>query len=186
MVLSGRVVGQSSVSCGCPTMSRASVGRGGLYEAHIPTEHPSTLTQARVPSSDEHQGGSCDSQIASPQRSPPPVSVIGRLHGRSVFTTLRQRGVRVRSGWLWCSMVVDPAETVPRVGYAIGRAYGNAVQRNLLRRRLRAAFSVHDASLPAGSYLVGAASRDAQPTWPEVLRAVDRLVALVQTKAVAR
>lgn len=167
-------------------MSRASVGRGGLYEAHIPTQHPATLTQARVPSPDEHQGGSCDHQIASPQRSPPPVGVIGRLHGRLVFTTLRQQGVRVRSGWLWCSMVNDPNASVPHIGYAIGRAYGNAVERNLLRRRLRAAFENHDEALPVGSYLVGVSCRGTQPTWPEVLKVVDRFVTVVHSKAIAR
>jgi len=186
MVKSGQVVGCASVSCGCPTMSRATVGRGGLYEAHIPAKYRSTFPQARVPSSDEHPGGSCDSQIAARQGSVPSVGVIGRLHGRSVFANLREQGVRVRAGWLWCAMSIDPTADGPHVGYAIGRTYGNAVERNLLRRRLRVAFESHAHTLPSGWYLVGVSPRRPHPTWAEALKAVDRLVMTVQIKAASQ
>ena len=42
----------------------------------------------------------------------------------------------------------------PAVAFAIGRAVGTAVDRNRLRRRLRAIFGELD--VPAGTYLVGA------------------------------
>lgn len=45
----------------------------------------------------------------------------------------------------------------PRVAYAVGRAAGNAVARNRLRRRLRAAVREHaDLLEPGVAYLVGA------------------------------
>ena len=39
---------------------------------------------------------------------------------------------------LWCRYLNDPAVTPVRVGFAVGRSYGRAVERNRLRRRLRA------------------------------------------------
>ena len=44
---------------------------------------------------------------------------------------------------------------LPRVGYAVNRRVGNAVTRNRLRRRLRAAVDGTGALAP-GAYLVGA------------------------------
>lgn len=45
------------------------------------------------------------------------------------------------------------------VSYAIGRRIGNAVVRNRIKRRLRAAFSQHR-ELPDGYYLVGVHNAD--------------------------
>ena len=44
----------------------------------------------------------------------------------------------------------------PRVGYAIGRVVGGAVQRNLVRRRLQAVVASVSAELAPGTYLIGA------------------------------
>ena len=43
------------------------------------------------------------------------------------------------------------------VAFAFGRKFGNAVERNRARRRLRAAFAQawHDHPSPAGAYLIG-------------------------------
>ena len=49
----------------------------------------------------------------------------------------------------WLPSTVGP----PRVGFVIGRALGNAVVRNRLRRRLRAAFATLAPSVPPGTYL---------------------------------
>jgi len=40
------------------------------------------------------------------------------------------------------------------VAYAVGRTVGNAVQRNRLRRRMRAIVADRAAGLPTGAYLV--------------------------------
>lgn len=108
--------------------------------------------------------------------------MTGRLHGRTVFHTLREQGVRVRSGWLWCSVVIDPALGQPHVGYALGRQVGNAVERNRIRRRLRVLMTRHGAELPSGHYLVGVSPRASQPTWRELEVGVERLVAAIRGK----
>ncbi|MEI8000467.1 MAG: ribonuclease P protein component [Actinomycetes bacterium] len=52
---------------------------------------------------------------------------------------------------------VSVGDGPPRVAYAVGRSVGDAVRRNRVRRRLRAAVREHAAELrPASAYLVGA------------------------------
>jgi len=43
-----------------------------------------------------------------------------------------------------------------RVAYAVSRRAGNAVTRNRIRRRLRAAVDVGASALPTGAYLIAA------------------------------
>jgi ribonuclease P protein component len=81
--------------------------------------------------------------------------VIVALRGRTDFQLLREQGVRVRSGALWCTVLVDPQMNVTAVGYAIGRKCGPAVVRNRLRRRLRACLGARGDRLPTGLVLVG-------------------------------
>lgn len=50
----------------------------------------------------------------------------------------------------------------PRLGLAIPRAYGNAVQRNRLRRLIREIFRLNKVQLPQGTDLVFS-SRDLMP-----------------------
>ena len=57
------------------------------------------------------------------------------------------------------TVIPDPAATPPRVAYAVCRAVGNAVERNRVRRRLRALARSHAAELAPGWYLLGADAR---------------------------
>lgn len=57
----------------------------------------------------------------------------------------------------------------PRVAYSVGRSVGNAVTRNRVRRRLRAAVRHHGARLSPGSaYLVGATNRAVDATYRDI------------------
>jgi ribonuclease P protein component len=79
---------------------------------------------------------------------------IGRVHDRRSFLRLRAEGRRGRSGPVSVTAVLDPAVDPPRLAFAVGRRTGNAVVRNRVRRRLRAAAS---AAPPApGLYMVQA------------------------------
>lgn len=92
---------------------------------------------------------------------------VGRVQTRSSFAALRQHGRRARSGALRVTFVpVEPVTSgdvvramsppMPRVAFAVGRAVGNAVVRNRIRRRLRAACA--ELRPAAGIYLLTATS----------------------------
>lgn len=82
--------------------------------------------------------------------------MIGRIHERSVFARLRREGSFVRSGPLWCSVLLDPSLSRPHVAYALGRPVGSAVSRNRLRRQMREVIAARATTLTPGWYLFGA------------------------------
>jgi ribonuclease P protein component len=96
--------------------------------------------------------------------------LIWRIRDRDVFRRLTAEGRRTRAGVLWCTYLPDPSASPPRVAFAIGRAIGPAVARNLARRRLRQLLS--NASLPPGWYLIGARPNIAERTFAELRRDV--------------
>ena len=100
--------------------------------------------------------------------------MIWRIRERSAFTRLAHEGRRTRAGVLWCTYIVDPTLSPPRVAFAIGRANGPAVTRNRLRRRLRAALS--SCVLPPGLYLLGAQPAAAARSYNELVFDVQRLL----------
>jgi ribonuclease P protein component len=100
--------------------------------------------------------------------------LIWRVRERSAFRRLGVEGRRTRAGALWCTFVIDSTITPPQVAFAIGRAFGPAVVRNRLRRRLRALLSA--APPPAGLYLFGAQPIAAQRSSAELASDLQRLV----------
>jgi ribonuclease P protein component len=66
----------------------------------------------------------------------------------------------------------DPAAGGARVAYAVSRAVGGAVDRNRVRRRLRAI--VRRADLAPGAYLVAVAPAAAQLPFDELAAHVDK------------
>lgn len=101
---------------------------------------------------------------------------VGRIRERATFRALARPAGRGRSGPVSVSFTPVGDDGRPRVAYAIGRRHGNAVQRNRLRRRLRACVqtAVHEAGSPlaGGSYLVRADPTASELTAPDLARRV--------------
>jgi ribonuclease P protein component len=136
--------------------------------------------------------------------------LIWRIRDRSTFEALRREGIRARSGPIGITFLPDPVVTAPpgaqtgpdgappiletgplppRLAFAIGRRVGHAVERNRLRRRLRAIFAdlAHQgpAALPPGAYLVGCQVGAAGTTHEELREHVSRALTRIN-RVVAR
>ncbi len=73
-------------------------------------------------------------------------------------------------------MIIDQTLTQPAVAYALGRQVGGAVQRNLLRRRLRELLKARTHKVLPGFYLIGAASGATKLSFAELGNQVDSLL----------
>ena len=84
------------------------------------------------------------------------VGRVGHVRDRATFLALRRSGRRARAGQLTLTWLADVAGDLapPRVAYAVGRRIGPAVQRNLVRRRLRAVVAEFVSEMPPGAYLL--------------------------------
>ena len=99
---------------------------------------------------------------------------------------LRARGIRVRRGPFALTYLAEDGSGGTRVAYAITKRVGGAVERNRLRRRLRAVLADlardEPGSVPAGVLLVSAGP-EASGRGPEELRNdVKRLLAALETR----
>ena len=104
------------------------------------------------------RGGRAVIRTSAQQGPRQPLRLIWRVRDRAMFRALA-RGRRRRSGVLEVSAVVlGPATEPPRVAYAVGATSGDAVVRNRVRRRLRAAVREHTPICcePGSGYLVRA------------------------------
>jgi ribonuclease P protein component len=78
-----------------------------------------------------------------------------RLHLRREFSTVFKKGQRYSASGVTLWVYRDPeAVRGPRLGLAIPRAYGNAVERNRFKRLLREVFRLNKVDLPRGVDLV--------------------------------
>jgi len=146
-----------------------------MGEAHVPTEQAQARQEPRVPAPHVDARRPGHPQGTSPQGPPPSVRLIWRLRGRAAFAELRRSGRRAQRGPItvtWAP-VQSPA---PQVGFAVGRRVGGAVQRNRLRRRLRAIATEVAADLTPGAYLIGAAPEAAALPFRELRRIVSDLL----------
>lgn len=80
------------------------------------------------------------------------------------------RARRYRTEHLWMRYAAANELSEPRFALAVGRAVGNAVKRNRLRRQLWAALSETAPTMAPGRYLIGA-TRAATSAKFETLRA---------------
>ena len=77
---------------------------------------------------------------------------LWRIRDRRTFVTLRATGGRGRSGPVSITVVPSDDGTPPRAAFAIGTRVGPAVERNRLRRRLRALLA--ELAPSSGAYLI--------------------------------
>jgi ribonuclease P protein component len=103
-----------------------------------------------------------------------------RLQQTGEFAEVRAKGRLVQGRWLRMTALQRSDETPVRVGVVTSRRVGGAVQRNLVRRRLREIFRANRAQLSAGLWLVvtaknGAAEAEFTALREEWLRLAGRL-----------
>ncbi|MHA7134494.1 ribonuclease P protein component [Oerskovia turbata] len=78
-----------------------------------------------------------------------------RLRRSVDFERAVRRGVRAGRSTVVVHLTQDPGgDEPPQVGFVVSKAVGNAVHRNLVKRRLRAASSAHLDDLPTRSRVV--------------------------------
>jgi ribonuclease P protein component len=135
---------------------RAAASRRLFVEAHVPTEQSQARQDPRVSTPHADQGRACCAAVASCPRSQAPLGLIWRVRDRATFEALAGAR-RQRAGPVSLRHLSDGSDDPPRVAYAIGRRFGNAVERNRARRRLRAAVALESGELrPGGVYLFAA------------------------------
>ncbi|MDA3004012.1 MAG: ribonuclease P protein component, partial [Actinomycetota bacterium] len=78
---------------------------------------------------------------------------------------------------------IDQTLTQPAIAYALGRQVGGAVQRNLLRRRLRELLKANAHKVLPGFYLIGAASGATKLSFVDLGNQVDSLLERCAQKA---
>ncbi|HUY64841.1 MAG TPA: ribonuclease P protein component [Acidimicrobiales bacterium] len=101
--------------------------------------------------------------------------MLWRIRDRTTFEALRRSGKRARRGSVTVTYLLDAEAPVPRVAYAVGKRVGNAVVRNRLRRRLRAAAGEAqgpDRALAPGAYLISVGPAAGSLTYEELKREV--------------
>ncbi len=107
--------------------------------------------------------------------------MIWRVRDRGSFVDLARRGRRARHGPLSVTYLAaapgrGAPDGPPRVAYAVGRSLGGAVERNQLRRRLRAAVrelaAEEQGPLRPGTYLVGAGPDAPGLAYPDLKAAI--------------
>lgn len=143
---------------------------GGRREAYISTQHPPPCQEARFSRPDEHTRWSCRAQEPPRQGPRPSVGLIHRIRERAAFTRLARDGQRIRRSALWCTWCPDPDSTATCVAFAFSRAFGPAVRRNRVRRRLRAILRELDREhpLPPGLLMIGGRSQLDEHTFDQL------------------
>lgn len=94
------------------------------------------------------------------------------------FLLTRRSGVRVAGDSLIMHFDADASVEPPRVGITVSRAVGNAVERNVVKRRLREVMrEVIRDGMSSGRVVVQARPSATNLGWPELRHEADALMA---------
>ena len=112
----------------------------------------------------------------------------GRIRDRSTFRALGRPAGSASRGPVRASYLPSssPTDNLARVGYVIGRRCGNAVHRNRLRRRCRAAAREATSAVPPGNYLLRTEPEAALLGYADLSRAVREAMAAAADRAAGR
>lgn len=165
-------------------------------QADLPAEQPSSCEDPRLPSAHAHARWPCDSRGTSPQgpyralclRVLPPAH---RLRRSPDFRAAVRRGARAGSATLVVHMLPASEDAgsiaVPTIGFVVSKQVGNAVQRNLVKRRLRGAARALVEDLPGGSTtVVRALPASASAEYADLKTDLDRCVQRTQRRVAAQ
>jgi ribonuclease P protein component len=142
-----------------------------MREADLPAEQPEAQEEARIPVPDAYARRPLRAEVATQPWARAPLGLSFRIRHRATFALLaRARVFRCDPIWVRRVPVMDAG---PEVGFTVSRRVGNAVTRNRVRRRLRAAFREAGPAVRADSaYLVGATPAAARASFDDLRRAL--------------
>ena len=113
-------------------------------EAHLSAQYQEAGQESRFQAPDvdarrksDHPGTQAQGSQQAHGLTAADLGVTWRVTDRATFEALRRSGRRARCGPVSVVYLPDGGDRA-RVGYAVGRRAGGAVERNRLRRRLRA------------------------------------------------
>ena len=152
-------------------------------EADLSAQQPAPRQAPRIPSSHVDAGGPVGAARPAVEGSPAALGLIWRIRDRQSFRSLHASRHRARVGAIMVSWVAPRvAGEPPRIAFAVPRRGGSAVERNQVRRRLRALCAEMTAQgrLPGGSYLIGVTGRLSSLTFDQLRgdlgASIDKLV----------
>jgi len=150
-----------------------------MREAPVPTQQPQAQEDPRFPHPHADARRSGRHQVPAPTGPRPAVGLIRSVRDRATFDALAR--ARHRSGGVVTLRFVpgDPASP-PRLAVATAHSSGNAVIRNRVRRRLRAAVAAHRDELVGGAYLFGGGREAATVSFASLRDAVGGLIRSVR------
>ena len=106
-----------------------------------------------------------------------------RLRTADDFRETTRQGRRCSTSTVIMHALFDDSPPPPRVGIVVSKAVGIAVQRNRVKRRLRAVLDSHIASLPGGRVVVRALPPSAQTGFASLAGDVDLCVSRLKAAA---
>jgi ribonuclease P protein component len=150
-----------------------------MREAPVPTQQPKAQEDARFPHPHAHPRRSGRHQVPASTGPRPALGLIRSVRDRATFEALA-RARRRSGGVVTLRFVRGDRATPARVAVATSRSSGNAVTRNRVRRRLRAAAAAHRDELVGGAYLFGGGREAASVSFESLSAAVGGLIRSVR------